>query len=147
MRSYAYDRHHIKHPWENAPPWALELRIMLGLILLENTQMTIDSSKLLADVTAQTTVLQGVVIGQKALSDSNAALTQQVADLKAALDAAGTTDPTVQAALDAIDATVQANTGLVSGLVPAVAANTPDASATTAAPASTAGTAAPASGS
>jgi hypothetical protein len=33
MRSYAFDRHHINHPWADAPPWALELRVMLGLIL------------------------------------------------------------------------------------------------------------------
>ncbi len=127
MRSYAFDRHHVKHPWADAPPWALELRIMLGQLLEKENQVMVDSTKLLADVTAQTTVLQGVVIAQKALSDSNATLSQQVADLKAALDAAGNADPAAQAALDAIDATVQSNTALVSGLVPAVQANTPSA--------------------
>lgn len=127
MRSYAFDRHHIKHPWKDAPPWALELRIMMGQILEREYAMAIDTNKLLADVTAQTTVLQGVVVAQKGLSDGNAALTQQVADLKAALAAAGTTDPATQAALDAIDATVQSNTSLVSGLVSAVAANVPSA--------------------
>lgn len=46
-------------------------------------------------------------------------------DLKAALAAAQVNDPAVQAVVDAMDATVQSNTALAQGVLPAVTANTP----------------------
>lgn len=84
----------------------------------------IDTTKITADIAKQTTVLQGVVVATQALNANNAALVQQVADLKAAVAAAGTPDATTQAALDALDASVNTNTDLVAGLVPAVTVNT-----------------------
>jgi hypothetical protein len=84
-----------------------------------------DYTKLTADITAQKTVLQGIVLGVQGLNASNAAQSQQISDLKTALAAASVTDPTVQAAVDALDQSVQDNTGLVANLIPAVTANTP----------------------
>ena len=129
MRLFAFHLHRCRTPWDEAPPWALELREMLklirGVVTLTEQELMIDTTKITADIAAQTTVLQGVVVATQALNANNAALTQQVADLKAAVAAAGTPDATTQAALDALDASVTANTNLVSGLVPAVTANTP----------------------
>ncbi len=90
-------------------------------------QMAVDFTKITADITAQTTVLQGVAVGVQGLQASNAAQAQQIVDLKAALAAAQVTDPAVQAAADALDKSIQDNTALVSGLIPAATANTPDA--------------------
>lgn len=99
-------------------------------ILRKMENMMADLKKLTADIAAQKTVLAGVVIGVQALNASNAAQTQQIADLKAALAAAGVEDPGVQAAIDALDQSVQDNTTLVSGLVPAVTQNTSVSAAT-----------------
>ena len=98
----------------------------------------VDFTKAQADIAAQTTVLQGVVVGVQALNASNTDLTAQVAALKAAVAA---NDPTaVQAALDNIDAGIQGNTTLVQNLIPAVTANTPTPPAAAAAAAAAAAT-------
>src|SRR5258708_4527367 len=116
-------RHLHRHddPWRSAPPWAVEIRHILGHLM--ETVMT-DYAKLTADITAQTKVLQGVVLGVRALNESNAAQSKQIEDLRAALAAASVETPAVQAAVDALDQSVQDNTALVAGLVPAVTANT-----------------------
>lgn len=82
----------------------------------------VDYTKLIADISAQTTVLQGVVVGVQGLNASNVTLAAQVADLQAAVAASG--DPALQTAANAIDQTVQANTALVANLIPAVTSNT-----------------------
>jgi len=122
MRLFGHHRHHVLDPFENAPPWTLELDAKLQHIL--EVIMT-DYAKLTADITAQTTVLQGVATAAAGLNAANAEQAQQITDLKAALAAAGATDPAVQAAVDKLDASVQGNTALVAGLVPAVTVNTP----------------------
>jgi hypothetical protein len=147
MEIFGYHRHHDSNPMADAPAYAVELDAKLDWILRVITrtenELMIDTAKITADITAQTTVLQGVVVATQALNANNAALTQQVADLKAAVAAAGTPDATTQAAIDALDASVAANTSLVSGLVPAVTQNTPTPPAEAAA-AATAATAPPA---
>lgn len=95
----------------------------------------VDTAKILADITAQTTVMSGLVTFVQAQQSANADQAKQIADLKAALAAAQVSDPAVQAAIDAMDATVQSNTALAQGVLPAAAANTPDPSAAPAAPA------------
>lgn len=87
--------------------------------------MAIDTTKLLADMTSQTTVLNSLVLFVQGQKTSNDELTQQVADLKAALAAAQVNDPVVQAAVDAIDGIAVSNTALAQGALPAVTANTP----------------------
>lgn len=87
--------------------------------------MALDLTKITADIAAQTTILQSVVVAVQGLNASNAAQAQQITDLKTALAAAQVVDPAVQAAADALDKSVQANTALVSGLIPAATANTP----------------------
>ena len=123
MKLFALNHHHCETPWDSAPPYALELREMLSLILQKENILMVDYTKLTADITAQTTVLQSVVVGVQGLNAANATLATQVATLQAAVTAKG--DPALQAAADAVDATVQANTALVANLIPAVTANTP----------------------
>ena len=123
MQIFAKYHHHSEKPWDSAPAWALELREMLSLILQKENLIMVDYAKLTADITAQTTVLESVVVGVQGLNASNATLAAQVATLQAAVAANG--DPALQAAADALDQTVQANTALVANLIPAVTANTP----------------------
>lgn len=99
----------------------------LDHILERLNQMAVDTTKILADITAQTTVLQSLVTFVQAINATNADQAKQIADLKAALAAAQVNDPAVQAAVDAIDATVQSNTALAAGVMPAATANTPSA--------------------
>src|SRR5882672_8045977 len=87
-------------------------------------QMAVDTSKILADITAQTTVLNGLVTFVQTINTTNADQAKQIEDLKAALAAAQVNDPAVQAAVDAMDATVQSNTALAAGVMPAAIANT-----------------------
>lgn len=102
--------------------------------------MGIDTSKILADVTAQTTVLNGLVVFVQGQQAANADQAKQIVDLKAALAAAQVSDPAVQAAVDAIDATVQSNTALAQGVLPAATANTSTPPAAAEAAATTAAT-------
>jgi hypothetical protein len=127
-RILAYHLHGDPRPFDFAGPVELEIIERLDRLLritnrTEN-ELMIDTTKITADIAKQTTVLQGVVVATQALNANNAALVQQVADLKAAVAAAGTPDATTQAALDALDASVNTNTDLVAGLVPAVTVNT-----------------------
>lgn len=61
MRIFAFDRHHIKHPWTDAPPWALELRIMLGQILEKENKLMSAIDDLATAVAAEDTVIAGAV--------------------------------------------------------------------------------------
>lgn len=119
---------HIHHHIEPHPEVLARLNDIqrkLDLILQKENILMVDYTKLTADITAQKTVLQGIVLGVQGLNASNAAQSQQISDLKAALAAASVTDPTVQSAVDALDQSVQDNTGLVANLIPAITANTP----------------------
>lgn len=122
---FGRSRHENENPWRYAPPWAIELREMLRIIIGKESTLMVDYTKLQADITAQTSVLQSLVVGVQGMHDVNVAEAQQVADLKAALAAAGVTDAAVQATVDAIDQSVQNNTAIAAALIPAVTANTP----------------------
>jgi len=127
-RILAYHLHGNGRPFDFAEPVDLEIIERLDRLLKITTkterELMIDTSKITADITRQTTILQGVVVATQALNVNNAALVQQVSDLKAAVASNGTPDATTQAALDNLDSLVNANTDIVSGLVPAVTANT-----------------------
>lgn len=111
---------------DKAPWWVLHILRRLDRLdqrfgNLERRIM-VDFSKVNADVAAETDALTAVakyVQGQNAaLDDANA----QIVALKAAIAA---NDPTaVQAAVDALDANVQANKALAQGILPAITANT-----------------------
>lgn len=98
MRLFAERIHKHPDPWKEAPPWALELRKLMGLqlYLLEKLMATLD--QVLADVTDESTRLDSL----SAFIDG---LKKQLAD---ALD--GTTIPKpVQDKIDAVFAAAEAN--------------------------------------
>lgn len=42
MKLFGFDKHHHPNPWNDAPPWALEIGLMLGIIIKrQETEMTI----------------------------------------------------------------------------------------------------------
>lgn len=114
---------HYYHPDHEMAELLASIDRKLDIVLRREKWLMTDYSKIQEDITAQRTVLQGIVVGVQGLNASNADLTQQVADLKAAIAA---NDPAAtQAAIDALDQSVQDNTTLVANLIPAVTANTP----------------------
>jgi phage shock protein A len=98
---------------EEAPPWVDELKEALGLINYRLETIMADLTKLQSDVTAQTSVVQGV-------STLLSQLSKEISDLKNQ----GTADPALQSAIDDLAAKVEANS---QALADAVTANTPSA--------------------
>jgi hypothetical protein len=105
FKLFARHHHHNDSPWAEAPPWAIELREMLGLILnRERNIMTVQTdiaaalAQLTTDVTAQTTATAGFVTYIQGLQAQLATITAQ------------TTDTTTAAALTALDSQITANT-------------------------------------
>lgn len=111
MKLFAHHHHHCDDPWEQAPPWALELYEMLGLIIQyqENAMATLD--EILADVTDESTQIDG-------LSTLIDGLKQQLADALAGANL----PPAVQTKVDAIFTKAEANKGKIAA---ALAANAP----------------------
>ena len=103
MRLFAFEHHRHETPWDQAPPWALELREMLSLAIHQEIHM----SKELDDLTAQV----------KANSEVEASALTLINGIAARITAAGT-DPAALKALtdelkakdDELAAAVTANT-------------------------------------
>lgn len=87
--------------------------------------MAIDVSKLTTDITALDSTAQASATVITALTQTNKDQATQIQTLKDALAAAtSTSDPTVQAAVDALDVTVKADKTLLDNAPTAIAANT-----------------------
>ena len=117
FKLFARHRHHNDSAWADAPPWAVELREMLGLILnRERDVMTVQAdiaaalAQLTTDMTAQTTASAGFVTYVQGLNAQLAAIIAQ------------TTDTTTAAALTALDQQLTANTAADAA---AIVVNTP----------------------
>lgn len=117
MNLFGFDYHKRQYPWTNAPPWAIELREMLRIVInRENRIMTTQAdiaaalATVTADVAAQTTVTASLVTYVAGINSQLAAL------------AASTTDTTTAAALLALGQQITANTSADSA---AMVANTP----------------------
>lgn len=117
MKILGFRHHNCEDPWEDAPPWAIELREMLRVVIYkEYENMTVQQdiadalAKVQNDVAAQTTVTASVQTYVKGLRDQLAAI------------AAQTPDSTTAAALTALSQQIQANT---SSDAAAIVENTP----------------------
>jgi hypothetical protein len=102
MELFGFHHHRNNDPWSNAPPWAVELREMVRLVLnKENSIMsTLDDD--LAAVTAESTRLDSI-------DTLITTLNQRIADALS-----GTTlPPAVQAKVDAVFAGLQANSAKI----------------------------------
>jgi len=113
LKPFGFFRHQNRDPWEDAPHWALELGIMLGIVIANQETIMIDvtalqavAARLQASDTAALSALQ-------ALKDQNTALAAQLAAIP-------TQDPTTQAAINDV---VTALTGTADAVDKAVAAN------------------------
>lgn len=107
MRIFGHHFHKNDNPWDEAPPWAVELR-QIGLIILENQEKQMsDLAKLSADVDALTAAVATTATVLTGLS-------ADIAALKAAVP------PDNQAAVDDLAAKVEAATA---SLATATAAN------------------------
>jgi hypothetical protein len=88
MRIFGGHRHRNARPWDGAPPWAVELREMLGLVLLSQGIIMSLEQDLLDEVQSETTVIGGVEVAIQNLIDAVAAAGNDRTKLQAALDAA-----------------------------------------------------------
>lgn len=103
MKLFGFEHHNNPTPWDGAPHWALELRVIMGLVLISQEAIMAE----LDDITAQ-------VAANKVVIDSAVVLINGIADR---ITAAGV-DPAKLAALtaslksedDALAAAVTANT-------------------------------------
>lgn len=87
--------------------------------------MALDISKLTADVTALDSAVQAAATVITALKQTNSDQATQIQTLKDALAAAtSTSDPAIQAALDAIDETIAGDKTLLDNAGTAIPANT-----------------------
>ena len=98
MSVLGFHWHHQENPWDDAPPWALELRAHLELIHLIQEKIMATLDEVLAEVTDETTRLDSI----QSLIDG---IKQQLAD---ALSGA-TIPPAVQAKVDAVFAGLTTN--------------------------------------
>lgn len=93
--------HHRNDPWREAPPWALELRAMMELIIIKENNIMSQADDLNAAVTSLAT----------AFTLEHDAITAELAALATALAAAPTTDPVLTAAVTQAIANVTHITG------------------------------------
>jgi hypothetical protein len=114
---FGFNYHNCDRPWDDAPPWAIELREMIRIVInKENRVMTTQAdiaaalAAVTSDVAAQTTVTASLVTYVQGINAQLAAL------------AASTTDTTTAAALTALGNQIVANTAADSA---AIVANTP----------------------
>ena len=112
MHLFGYDHHHDDHPWKEAPPWAIEIRSAMALILRNQEKLMAAIDDLQAAVTAEDTVI-----------DSAIALIQGIP----ALIAAAGVDPVKLAALqkDITDKTTALAAAVVAGTPAATPPATP----------------------
>jgi hypothetical protein len=105
MNIFGFNEHQNNDPWRNAPPWAVELREMVRLVLMRENRI-IDTENIimstldddLAEVTEQGSRLDSI-------DTLITTLNQRIADALS-----GTTlPPGVQAKVDAVFAGLQAN--------------------------------------
>jgi hypothetical protein len=80
MRIFGHHFHHNDNPWDEAPPWAVELR-QIGLITIENQEKQMsDLTKLTADIDA----LIAAATSLKPPPDNQAAVDALAAKVEAA---------------------------------------------------------------
>lgn len=105
MQLFAFEHHHERSPWDSAPPWAIELRVMLGLILKTEEDLMSAASDLNNAVSAlalgfaslDTAVQTELTALSAALADNNTdAINQAISNIstvtnKMAADAAALT--------------------------------------------------------
>lgn len=120
MKLFGFHIHRNRFPWSEAPPWALELREMLRLLIneteFENMATKEHLDALAAQVAANTDATASAKLALEGFVKSNEDLTKQLQDALAKDD-----DAAVSAAVDAITA----NNNTLRAAIPQVAAAVP----------------------
>ncbi len=119
LRIFGHWFHKSYDPWNDAPPWAIELRCMLQRVLSNTTNLEYDMAQIddeITQLTADVAAEQGAVDSAVAMLNG---ISQKIADAVAAALAAGATPAQLQAITDANTAIAAQTTALSS----AVAAN------------------------
>lgn len=102
MRLFAFRFHQNENPWHEAPPWALEHRKLMGLILYKMEAIMATLDEVLSEITDESTRLDSI----QALIDG---IKQQLADALS-----GTTlPPATQAKVDQVFAGLTTNKGKI----------------------------------
>jgi hypothetical protein len=113
MKIFGKEHHQCDNPYEGAPVWAVELAALMILNLEATMAVSPQVQAVLDAINAQPDIAKAVDAGFKAEATQIAALTQQVADLTAKINAGGTLSADDTAALAAGLATLQqTNTSL-----------------------------------
>lgn len=80
---FGHNHHHCDRPWDEAPPYAIELREMLRLIIRNQEKIMIDTSRILTEVARERTELASwkALSGakDKVIADQAAALATAIA--------------------------------------------------------------------
>ena len=85
MRLFGFHLHHRENPWDDAPPWALELHAHMELIHLIQEKIMATLDEVLAEVTDESTRLdsiQSLIDGIKQQLEEKISITsRQISDL------------------------------------------------------------------
>lgn len=119
---HVFGRHYHNHetPWDQAPPWAIELGLMVSRLLGNTESIMIDTSKIIAAVAAERTKVDSLIALANGQSVTMKDLSAQLAAAIAAGDPAALAQ--VQADLDKASSDLDTETAAVTA---AIDANTP----------------------
>src|SRR5882672_2401186 len=121
MRVFGHPHHHNHQtPWDSAPPWAIEIGLMVSQVLEKLENIMIDTSKIIAAVAAEKTKVDSLITLANGQSATMKDLSAQLAAAIAAGDPAALAQ--VQADLDKASSDLDTETAAVTA---AIDANTP----------------------
>lgn len=123
MKLFGFHVHRCNFPWAEAPPWAIELREMMRLVIneteFENMATKEHLDALAATVSANTDAVASAKLALEGFVKSNEDLTKKLQDalasdddaaVSAAVDAMAANNNTLRAAIPTVAAAVPANT-------------------------------------
>lgn len=123
MRIFGQHMHESEHPWDGAPPWAIELGL-IGLRILARMEPQMAAKQTLDDLVKATTANTNATRAAKDALDGYVKSTSELTDkLKAALE--GDDDAAVKAAVSAIEENTAALGAATPQVAKAITDNTP----------------------
>ena len=96
FRLFAHHHHKTSNPWASAPPWALELREMIGLVLQSSARTEKRDVNMSVTLDKATASLAGLTNAADAIEKVVDTLAEEIRNV--------TDDPAVLAVLDQVDA-------------------------------------------
>lgn len=115
MKLFGFDKHHHPNPWNDAPPWALEIGFMLGIIIKrQEGQMALEDDL--------NNVVTALATGYAA---EHVAIEAEIAALTAAMATIPQPDPAAAAKITAAIANITHITGTMATDAAALTASVP----------------------